>query len=114
MILHLLELSHCPCCSTFVLIEPTCHHTEEMHHCVSPCAELVILYYKVFQGWCNGNSAAATLEGEVIDVPVGPPLSGISLVPPDLPFHTQAIINTSRIFWIGEESFLFYKQPKAH
>jgi hypothetical protein len=31
MTLHLLKLSHHPCCSTFVLIEPSCHHTEEMN-----------------------------------------------------------------------------------
>ncbi len=53
--------------------------------------------------------AAATLEGEVDHVPVGPQLSGIPLAPPDLPFHTQAIANTSCVIWIGEESFLFYK-----
>ncbi len=29
MILHLLKFSHCPCCSTFELIDPTCHHAEE-------------------------------------------------------------------------------------
>jgi hypothetical protein len=59
-------------------------------------------------------AAAATLEGEVLHVPVGPQLSGIPLVPPGIPFHTQAIVNTSRVTWIGEESFLFYKQSKVH
>jgi hypothetical protein len=45
---------------------------------------------------------------------VGQWLSVILLAPPDLPFHTQAIVNTSCVIWIGEESFLFYKQSKAH
>ncbi len=48
-------------------------------------------------------AAAATLEGEVIHVPVGPQLNGIPLAPPDLPFHTQAIVNTSHVILIGEE-----------
>ncbi len=59
-------------------------------------------------------AAAATLKGEAVQVPVAPQLSGILLVPLDLPFHTQAIVNTSREIWIGEESFLFYKQSKVH
>jgi hypothetical protein len=50
----------------------------------------------------------------VVNVPVGPPLSWIPLAPPDLPSHTQAIVNTSREIWIGDESFLFYKQSKVH
>ena len=59
-------------------------------------------------------AAAATLEGEVVHVPVSPQLSGIPSAPPDLPFHTQAIVNTSPVIWIGEKSFLFYKQSKVH
>jgi hypothetical protein len=59
-------------------------------------------------------AAAATLEWEVVHMPVDPQLSGIPSVPPDLPFHTQAIVNTSHVIWIGEESFLFYKQYKVH
>ena len=58
-------------------------------------------------------AAAATLEGEIIPKPVGPQLSGIQLAPLDLPLHTQAIVNTSRVIWIGEESFLFYNNPKC-
>ncbi len=39
-------------------------------------------------------TAAATLEGEVVHVPVGPQRSGIPSAPPDIPFHTQAIVHT--------------------
>jgi hypothetical protein len=61
MILYLLELSYCPHCYTFVLIEPICHHAEEMRYCVSPCAELVILCNKLAQGWCNCNGSGCNL-----------------------------------------------------
>jgi hypothetical protein len=59
-------------------------------------------------------AVAATLEGEFECMPLGPQLSGIPSAPPDLPFYTEAIVNTSRVIWIGEESFLFYEQSKAH
>jgi hypothetical protein len=57
-------------------------------------------------------AAAATWEGEFVHMPVGPQLSGIPSAPPDLPFHTQAIINTSSVIWIVEQSVLFSKQSK--
>jgi hypothetical protein len=83
-----------------------------MCHRVSPCAKLVIICNKVFKVGAMAMVVAATFEGEVTHKPVGPQLSGIPLAPPDLPFHTQAIVNTSCVIWIGEESFLFYKQSK--
>jgi hypothetical protein len=62
----------------------------------------------------TATAAAAMLEGEVVHLPMGPQLTGILLAPPDLPFHTEAIVNSSCVILIGEESFLFYKQSKAY
>jgi hypothetical protein len=84
-----------------------------MLHRDSACVEPVILCNKFFKVSEMAMAVATTWEEEVLHMPAGPQLSGIPLAPPDLPFHTQAIVKTSCVIWIGEESFLLYKQSKA-
>jgi hypothetical protein len=84
-----------------------------LHWCCCPCCTGIVAF--IFAGIVAIVALALSqcCPG-IVNMPVGPPLSGILSALPDLPLHTQAIVNTSHVIWIGEESFLFYKQSKAH